>query len=126
MKFVSKGIIVNKNKYLLQLRDVKKNIAYPNSWGFFGGAFKKHETAESCIARELYEELLINSEIISKIYEGYHTTTKSYIHFFSILPRDKITINNLREGQNLGWFEKKEIEKMQIAGDVKIFVNFLN
>ncbi len=126
MKLVSKGIIVNKNRYLLQLRDDKKSIAYPNSWGFFGGAFKKKETPEKCIIRELYEELLINSEIISKIYEGYHTITKSYIHFFSILPRSEITFNNLREGQNLGWFKKKEIEKMKIAGDVKILVNFLN
>mgnify|MGYP001281588625 CR=1 FL=1 len=58
---------VNKNRYLLQLRDDKKNIAYPNSWGFFGGAFKKKETAEKCIIRELYEELLINSEISSRV-----------------------------------------------------------
>ena len=31
------GIIVKNKKILLQLRDNKKDIIFPNSWGFFGG-----------------------------------------------------------------------------------------
>ena len=47
MYFSSKAIIRDDNKYLLQLRDNKKSIVYPNRWAFFGGRFKKNETAEN-------------------------------------------------------------------------------
>ena len=40
----SKGIVVVKDKYLLQLRDNKKNIFFPNFWGLFGGSLNKNET----------------------------------------------------------------------------------
>ena len=52
MHFASKAIIFSNNKYLLQLRDNKKNILYPNHWALFGGRFKKHESAEECLIRE--------------------------------------------------------------------------
>ena len=48
---------MNKDKYLLQLRDDKNNIYSPNCWGFFGGACKENETSEQCMKRELQEEL---------------------------------------------------------------------
>ena len=56
MHFASKAIIFSNNKYLLQLRDNKKNILYPNHWALFGGRFKKNESAEECLIREIREE----------------------------------------------------------------------
>ena len=57
MKIGSKAIIVNNGKYLLQLRDNKKNIFYPNHWGLFGGAKDRKEKPILTIKREIREEL---------------------------------------------------------------------
>ena len=125
MRLASKAIIVNKNQYLLQLRDKKKNIVAPNFWGFFGGKLKKNETPEQCIQRELYEELLINSQIVLKIYECVNFKKDTYIHFFLMRPKNKIKLENLKEGQSFGWFSKNKIKKIKTANDVKIFFDYL-
>ena len=51
-----KGIIVVKNNYLLQLRDNKKNVYFPNFWGVFGGRVEKTETYHKALEREIKEE----------------------------------------------------------------------
>ena len=53
------GIIFKNKKLLLQLRDDKKDIIFPNSWGFFGGEVNINEDHYKAIKRELYEELNI-------------------------------------------------------------------
>jgi 8-oxo-dGTP pyrophosphatase MutT (NUDIX family) len=55
-------------RYLLQHRDAKPTIFYPDHWGFFGGAMEPGETAHQTLARELREELeldIAGSEITS-------------------------------------------------------------
>ena len=126
MKYISKAIILNKNKYLLQLRDNKKNINSPNHWCFFGGSSNKGETAEECIKRELQEELLINCKILKKIYEYLSYKTETYIYFFHVKPINKIIFSNLNEGQDIGWFSKAQIKKIRKAKEVKIFFDFLS
>ena len=51
-----KGIIVVKDNYLLQLRDNKKNVYFPNFWGVFGGRVEKNETYHKALEREIKEE----------------------------------------------------------------------
>lgn len=52
------GVVLNyKDKFLLQLRDNKKNIPHPNKWGTFGGGIRKGEKPIHAIIRELKEEL---------------------------------------------------------------------
>ncbi len=50
-------IVLDDGRYLMQLRDDKKGIFYPDSWGLFGGAVDPGETAEEALRRELREEL---------------------------------------------------------------------
>jgi len=50
-------ISTDKNEILLQHRDLKPNIFYPNYWGCFGGAVEIGEADEDAIVRELWEEL---------------------------------------------------------------------
>ena len=126
MKYISKAVIINKNKYLLQLRDNKKNINSPNRWCFFGGGFNKGETAEECVKREIQEELSIKCKILTKIYEYINYKTETYNYFFHVKPIDKIILSNLNEGQDIGWFNKVQIKKIKKAEDVKIFFYFLS
>src|SRR5690554_6121717 len=46
-----------RGQVLLQLRDDKPGIPYPNHWTLFGGQVEKGETPDQAIRRELQEEL---------------------------------------------------------------------
>lgn len=52
------AIIENEEQqFLLQLRDDKEGIFFPNHWGLFGGAVDDNESVQSALERELKEEL---------------------------------------------------------------------
>ena len=44
-------------RYVMQLRDAKPNIFYPDHWGCFGGAVDAGEGPDEALRRELREEL---------------------------------------------------------------------
>jgi ABC-2 type transport system ATP-binding protein len=50
-------IVDEQGRYLMQLRDAKRTIFFPDHWGCFGGALEPGETDEQCLAREIDEEL---------------------------------------------------------------------
>jgi 8-oxo-dGTP pyrophosphatase MutT (NUDIX family) len=50
-------IIDELGRYLVQLRDAKPTIFFPDHWGCFGGAIEPGETDRECLARELKEEI---------------------------------------------------------------------
>jgi 8-oxo-dGTP pyrophosphatase MutT (NUDIX family) len=50
-------IVLDDGRYLMQLRDQKREIFYPGHWGLFGGALEPGEDAARALARELREEL---------------------------------------------------------------------
>lgn len=50
-------ILLDDGRYLMQLRDDKPGIFYPDHWGLFGGAIEDGEDAETALRRELREEL---------------------------------------------------------------------
>lgn len=50
-------IVVDNERYLMQLRDQKPGIFYPGHWGVFGGALDPGENVETALKRELFEEL---------------------------------------------------------------------
>ena len=62
-----KGIITYKSKYLLQLRDNKKRISFPNHWGLFGGRKDGKETDISTIKREIKEETNLDINVEQKM-----------------------------------------------------------
>ena len=50
-------IILDDGRYLMQLRDDKPGIFYPDHWGLFGGAMEPGEDGETALRRELREEI---------------------------------------------------------------------
>ena len=51
------AIILVEDGYLLQLRDPKPYIFYPDHWGLFGGGMETGESELDALLRELDEEL---------------------------------------------------------------------
>lgn len=52
------AILVHEDgRILMQLRDDRPDIWYPNHWGLFGGGVEAGESPEEALCRELYEEL---------------------------------------------------------------------
>lgn len=50
-------IVLDDGRYLMQLRDDKPGIFYPDHWGMFGGACELGEDMPTALRRELLEEL---------------------------------------------------------------------
>jgi 8-oxo-dGTP pyrophosphatase MutT (NUDIX family) len=50
-------IVLDDGRFLMQLRDDKPAIFYPDHWGLFGGAVEDGEEPEEALRRELQEEL---------------------------------------------------------------------
>ena len=58
--------------YLLQHRDNKAGIFYPDYWGFFGGAIETSEKPIEAANRELFEETELNLSMsfVGKLNKG--------------------------------------------------------
>lgn len=50
-------LLLEDGRYVMQLRDPKPEIFYPDHWGCFGGAVDAGEVPEQTLRRELHEEL---------------------------------------------------------------------
>ena len=112
-----KAIIKFKGKYLLQLRDNKRNIFFPNFWGLFGGQIDKNETFLSAILREIKEETNLDVKKINKIvsvkYNIKGVKHKRDLTYFDcrIYNIKKIS---LTEGQMFKFFSFNQIKKLKI------------
>jgi len=113
-----KGIIVFRNNYLLQLRDNKKNIYFPNFWGIFGGRVERAESYRKALEREIKEEtnlivkasrmiLSTNSKMI-----GLKKKFNTIYYECKILKKRKMI---LTEGQKYKFFSFNQIKKLNIV-----------
>ena len=113
MREVVKAIIYKDNKYLLQLRDNKEDISYPNHWCFFGGEVDNGETHAAAIKREINEELSWKPDKIKYHSKSIDIKTNCNITYYSI--EFNYSKNKLRllEGQNMNWFSIEEMSNLK-------------
>lgn len=100
---------------LLQLRDAKDWIPYPDMWAIPGGMLEPGEQPLDCIVREVHEELGVALEPAGVIFLG--TTTRSYgvEHTFTArlsVPAESIA---LTEGQRVEWFTPERVAATHLA-----------
>lgn len=105
------GIILKEgDKFLIQLRDNKREIANPERWGLFGGGIEGNESPREAIKREIEEELCLELKD-NKLREIYRKG--SNFGFYYILTKDERENLRLMEGQKIGKFTIKEILKLK-------------
>ena len=112
------GIIFLNNKYLLQLRDKKKNIYFPGFWGVFGGLLNKREKFTEAIVREIKEETNLNVKVSKMIILNNFTIfgskkiRKRIYYECKILKDEKII---LKEGRKYKFFSHNQLKKLNIV-----------
>ncbi len=110
------GLIIEnaEREILLQLRDNKPGLEYPNCWGTFGGQIEEGETPQEALVREIKEELGYHVES-PELYRSYSFDGYD-IYMFSMIDK-KITLNDfdVREGQRAGFFSRKAAAKIPCA-----------
>jgi 8-oxo-dGTP diphosphatase len=124
MKKVAKVILYKDNKVLLQLRDNKPNIPFPNQWSLFGGKIEKDETARACTIREIKEELnatIKNIKFITK-QTRYENNVEVEDNIFSAEINEEIADLILKEGKAMKLFSLKELTKITIVPHYKDYI----
>jgi 8-oxo-dGTP pyrophosphatase MutT (NUDIX family) len=107
---VTNSIIIFKKKYLLQLRDNKKNVKEKVSWGLFGGHCKRKEKLKECLTREVFEEINIKFKHSKFLFNIFEKKYNANVHVFELRLKNlnKLYLN---EGKNYSFFSKKDIFK---------------
>lgn len=115
------AIIINEdNQVLLQLRDDKEEIFFPNHWGCFGGAIDGDETPYAALVREISEELGLAFDVNAietfiKITFNAKPSAKNTVdrHFF-LVRTDTAGIKGmqLQEGSDMRFFTWEEAMRL--------------
>ncbi len=111
----------DKREILLMLRDDNSDIPYPNCWTIPGGLSEEGETFETCITREMQEEMeiILHEPKLFRILEF----KGNVAYIFWQKANFEIADINLHEGQRIQWFSEEEINKLD---DYEIAFGFKN
>jgi len=101
-------------RYLLQHREDRADIEFPNQWGLFGGAREHGEDAETAMRREIGEELEFRirdcSLFLGCAFNLWFEHRRTRKVFFSIeMTEIEACSLALREGQAMAWLSFEEI-----------------
>jgi 8-oxo-dGTP pyrophosphatase MutT (NUDIX family) len=101
-------------RYLLQHREDRNDIAFPNWWGLFGGARENREDAEAALRREMAEELEFSvgkcTLFVGCRFDLRFENRRTRKIFFSVeMTEMEARRLVLREGQGMAWLQFEEI-----------------
>lgn len=110
------AIVCVGDRYLLQHRDSKPEIFFPDHWGFFGGAIEDGETPEECLLREFAEETNLVADkddltfFTELTFDFRFADGTIILRSFFELTIDPALVEKivLREGQDFGLFTTEE------------------
>lgn len=106
---------VKNNQILMQLRDNKKNILFPNQWGFFSGSIEKNESFFHTYKRELKEELNIDLSFYDTKYIGIVIDRNlKIISYNFILKMQRIRDFSLLEGTDFKYVSKNKLKNQKL------------
>jgi 8-oxo-dGTP diphosphatase len=106
-------ILVNEDKeLLLQLRDDKQEIPYPNYWGLIGGEIEQGELPLDAIKREISEEINCEVEDIRFIETFKEGELEATIYAGKIY--ESVEGIKLTEGQKVQYFPLIRIKEINI------------
>ncbi len=110
----------SEGKILLQLRDDRHDLHYPNCWTTLGGAVELGETFDEAIRRELLEEIEIDLPVKLWKIQNYETELKGQkylVETYTYVGRIDRPVSEIKlnEGQALGYFAEEDLDSLQIG-----------
>jgi 8-oxo-dGTP pyrophosphatase MutT (NUDIX family) len=108
-------IVLDDGRYLMQLRDDKPGIFYPNHWGLFGGAVDCGEQPEAALRRELMEELQLETGALTYFtrmdfdFSRLNAGSVYRIYYELRLPAAKLSNLRLGEGRLMEALDLRQI-----------------
>ena len=104
------GLLIEngRGEVLLQLRDNKTKIPYPNTWGTFGGQIEAGELPEQAILREIMEELAYRPKALEQ-YAVFPCDSYDIYMFRCVDPDLSIKELQVHEGQRAGFFSSADV-----------------
>ncbi|MDA3822308.1 MAG: (deoxy)nucleoside triphosphate pyrophosphohydrolase [Bacteroidales bacterium] len=119
MTDVTCAILIRGSKVLIAQRSEK--MSHPLRWEFPGGKLKSGESPESCVKREIKEELgaeIFVELMLPSVYHDYGLNKIQLIPFICKLKTDKIT---LKEHKSFAWIEKHEVDNYDLLeADIEV------
>lgn len=121
---VTCAIILKEGKVLAAQRS--ETMSLPLKWEFPGGKINPNESEETCLKRELFEELnlsvVIKARLSNSLY-NYGKFTILLIPFIVDYIESEII---LHEHRQFGWFSKDQLRTLDWApADVPVLAEFL-
>ena len=116
MKRGTRAIILRDQRILLGRR-LKKDSFY-GQWCTFGGLFKRGETPEQALRRELREELgidVVDPEPITVVEDVLPSVEDKLQQHFFLITKWKGVLTNKREHSEIRWLSKNELEKLPVG-----------
>ncbi len=125
-------IVLDDGSYLLQHRDDKPDIWYPDHWGCFGGSVDPGEAPLDALHRELYEELELEfdeAEFFTRF--DFDLTTlgagRYYRNYYMVsIDATRLSRLVLHEGQALGVFPGETVQRDLRVTPYDAFALFLH
>jgi 8-oxo-dGTP diphosphatase len=113
MKNVTAAIIQRDDKYLLARRAPGQNLA--GYWEFPGGKVEADETFEDCLARELMEELNLETQVLDHFCDSVYHYDKGSINLVAY--RVQILGGNmtLSVHDQVDWFKPQKMLTLNLA-----------
>ncbi len=115
------------NKYILQLRDDKPDIAARGQWSLFGGKIDPGEAPLKAIKRELFEELSIRPGEFKFLWQTdyYYDFVKGTVRtWFFVTNVDSVwSTHKLKEGKDVGIFSFPELKELDIPEVIRQALN---
>lgn len=123
----SHAILQLSDKYILQLRDDKPDIAACGQWSLFGGKIDPGEAPLEAIKRELFEELSIRPNEFKLLWQTdyYYDFVKGTVRtWFFVTNVDGVwSTHKLKEGKDVGIFSFPELKELDIPEVIRQALN---
>jgi 8-oxo-dGTP diphosphatase len=121
---VTCAIIIDGSKVLVTQRNEAMKL--PLKWEFPGGKINLNESAETCIKRELIEELNIEIEILEKLTDSQFEYPTFTINLIPFVARVKAGQLILREHKAYEWLHPNELKALDWApADIPVLEQFM-
>lgn len=110
---VAAALIERDNEFLIARRAPGKHLA--GYWEFPGGKIEKDETPETCLIRELNEELNVHIAVLEYLGDSKHKYDYKEINLKAYLCRIIEGAIQLNDHDKVAWVTLEKIEKYKLA-----------